>query len=209
MTVKHMVALGDSLSVGVGDELDARGAPRGWVRRLLALLGPDWREEHLLNLGVVNARTPQVRIKQLPVALRHPARCASLITGMNDVITKFSARHYERNYTEIVANLSENFPLVLTATLPDISKRVGGDAEAIALIHTNTLIANEIIRKASAWHDTVCFDAWAATSMAPDLWSTDGLHPHARGHATIAAAYRALIGVRLASPYSARLEKNT
>ncbi|MCO8308811.1 SGNH/GDSL hydrolase family protein [Streptomyces sp. RKCA744] len=205
---KHLIALGDSLSVGIGDEPGPDGAPLGWIRRLLDFPGPDRQTDLLLNLGVVNARTPQVRFGQLPTALRHTARCAALITGMNDALTKFAPQHYERDYAAVVAGLAEHFPLVLTATLPDISAQVAPDPGTAARIRTHILTANDIIRKASARHDTVCFDAWAATAMAPDVWSPDGLHPNARGYAGIATAYRDLIGIRVGSSFRTWLEKS-
>lgn len=194
--VLQIVALGDSLTVGLGDETGHDGKPYGWLGRLTTSLNTDNSDANSLNLAEVSAVTAQARFKQLPAALQRYSDVASLIIGMNDAIGNFNPKHYERDYSEIVARLTEHCPILLTATLPDISRQLGQNDDIAAGISTNILQANETIRKVSAYHDTVLYDAWATTSMATGIWSQDGLHPNARGHSAIAIAFRRLIKVR-------------
>ena len=198
MTNKRVIALGDSLTVGIGDDTDSVGAPLGWVQRFTKGLdvSDPYASDEVLNLGEANAKTPQVRFKQLPVAAQHTACYASLITGMNDVIGKFDSSNYERDYASIVKSLASIAPTVLTATLPDISQQLGLDSTRATTIRQNILAANEIIRRVSALNGTVMFDAWAATVMAAGIWSADGLHPNAKGYAGIADAYCTLVDAR-------------
>ncbi|NNG36151.1 GDSL-type esterase/lipase family protein [Nakamurella aerolata] len=73
-----VVALGDSVTAGVGD---SAGAVSGWSAHLAHRM----RARHC-NLGRNGARAADVRQQQLPVALTSGARLATVFIGGNDVL---------------------------------------------------------------------------------------------------------------------------
>ncbi|GCE01954.1 SGNH/GDSL hydrolase family protein [Embleya hyalina] len=191
------LSLGDSVAQGEGDELPD-GSRRGWVRRLAPLLGDVCGRLAVVDLAERNARAPQVRIRQLPAAARTPARIASVVVGMNDALGSFSPEGYRRNYEAIVGELSAIAPIVLTATLADLSPRLGLaplDAERVG---RQIRQANTVVREVSAKYRTVCLDAdTVGGSTEERLWLPDGLHPSPAGHRLIATAFAELIRERL------------
>jgi hypothetical protein len=83
------VALGDSLSQGIG----ASAYDRGWVGQLRERLRADGRALRVVNLAVSGARTQDVLDAQLPALAELAARVAmpelvTLMIGSNDLISR-------------------------------------------------------------------------------------------------------------------------
>lgn len=86
----RLVALGDSITVGVGDTVgpDATHGP-GWAAHLAAVLGV----AEFTNLATNGARSRDVADTQLGVALALRPRLATVLVGGNDVLrSDFDAR---------------------------------------------------------------------------------------------------------------------
>ena len=75
------VALGDSISVGMGDPLPG-GGWRGWP----ALLATGLPEPEVHNLAVLGAQTSDIERNQLPAALALKPQVASVVCGLNDTL---------------------------------------------------------------------------------------------------------------------------
>ena len=196
MSREKFFALGDSVTQGVGDELQD-GSYLGWPRRLAAMLEDYSWSLDVVNLAVPHARAPQVRIKQLPEVAGIPALIASVIIGMNDALGSFSVGSYRRDYETIVAELSKSARIVLTATLSDISPRRGLSPADAAAVSSKIRNANLVIREVAAKYHAVCLDAAAVPEPSGNgFWLADGLHPNPCGHQQIAAAFATLLTER-------------
>lgn len=76
----RIVALGDSVTVGVGDV--AEGTKLGWAAHLATAL----EAAHFTNLATLGARARDVRDRQLSIAMSLRPDLATLIIGGNDVL---------------------------------------------------------------------------------------------------------------------------
>ena len=91
------VALGDSLSQGIG----ASAFDRGWVGQLRDRMRADGRGMRLVNLSVSGARTRDVLDTQVPALARLSAEVAepdlvTLMIGSNDLMTPARPRPVAR-----------------------------------------------------------------------------------------------------------------
>ncbi|MGO2643182.1 SGNH/GDSL hydrolase family protein, partial [Brevibacterium aurantiacum] len=83
------IAIGDSLSEGVGDEPWPDGSPRGWTDRLASLLTAHYgqhRAIHYANLAVRGYKTAQVVDTQIRTAIALRPDFVTLTAGMNDIM---------------------------------------------------------------------------------------------------------------------------
>lgn len=79
------VAIGDSLSEGVGDETRPDGSHRGWTDRLAAMLAQD-RPVASANLAIRGRTARQVVEEQLEPAVALRPTLASISAGTNDLL---------------------------------------------------------------------------------------------------------------------------
>lgn len=180
------VAIGDSLTEGVGDP--ARGGLRGWADRLaqgLRALDPELR---YWNLARRSLTTREVFENQLEPALELEPDLVSVVVGMNDVMTRvFDRDSFEEELERMVETLASRGSTVLVGTLPrDLPLlRVMPRPTARAL-RDRLETVGDVVLGIAARHDAVCIDAppeWRYTMVE---CSIDGCHPNARGHAHIA-----------------------
>ena len=76
-----LVALGDSITVGMGDPA-ADGGWRGWA----ALLAQTLDQPEMHNLAVLGALSGDVELGQLPAALDLKPDLATVVVGINDTL---------------------------------------------------------------------------------------------------------------------------
>src|ERR671925_2179457 len=111
---KRFVALGDSLTEGVGDP-DRRGRLRGWADRLAAAMASVDPELAYANLAQRGLPAPEVRRTQLESAVRLRPDLNSVLVGMNDLLEpRFRPSAFERELGAIVWPLRAQVALVLT-----------------------------------------------------------------------------------------------
>lgn len=77
----RFAALGDSMTVGIGDAMPRAGF-RGWA----TLLNAAFEDAELFNLAVNGARAADVVSKQLPAAVALRPSVASVVVGTNDTL---------------------------------------------------------------------------------------------------------------------------
>lgn len=114
----RLVALGDSITVGVGDTVgpDAVHGP-GWAAHLAAVLGVD----EFTNLATNGARSRDVADTQLGAALALRPRLATVLVGGNDVLrSDFDARFTLADLHRCVGELCRAGTDVVLVRLPVI-----------------------------------------------------------------------------------------
>ncbi len=193
---RRFVALGDSLTAGRGD-VGPDGRHIGWARRLAELLCEQSQGNcELTNLAVDGADVAAVLDRQLPRVAELRPDLISLTVGMNDVrLREFDPSAFTARLGKLLAALAATGATVLTCTLPDVSAVVELPAEYVVIAQQRLRQASDIIRSQSARYRALCLDAWAMPDAATDpaLFTADRLHPNARGHRALAAAFAQLL----------------
>lgn len=195
MAWSHYVALGDSLSAGKGD-LDPAGHPLGWPTRFAALVKERTGEDcSLTNLAADRATVTHVLAEQLPALASTKPGLLSITVGMNDIrAPEFTGDAFAADLRRVFDELAATRATLLTCTLPDIAERLPLPAELVPLVRDRMREVSEIIRRVARAHDALYVDAWVLPEVAdPDIYSTDGLHPNARGHRLLATAFADLL----------------
>ncbi|MGW0819028.1 SGNH/GDSL hydrolase family protein [Streptomyces viridiviolaceus] len=194
MTRVRFVALGDSLTEGVGDPV-ANGW-RGWA----ALLAPGLAEEpaEFTNLAVSGAQTRDVLERQLPAGLAERPDVASVVVGVNDTLRcTFDLHAVAARLDTVYAAFTGRGALLLTACLPDPGTMLGLPGALARPLARRQRAVNAVIHALSqrygAVHLHACEGDWI-TDRA--MWSADRLHPGERGHRQLALRFHALLAER-------------
>lgn len=119
----RFVALGDSLTEGVGDPV-GDGEWRGWA----ALLADGFVGERVgfTNLAVSGSQTRDVLERQLPAALVLRPDLVSVVVGVNDTLRcTFDIGAVAARLDRVYAACSEQGAVLLTACLPDPGTMLG------------------------------------------------------------------------------------
>jgi len=193
----RLVALGDSLSCGVGVGLTLP-IERTWVGRLARAVG--------LELDVLAApgrASGEVRREQLPRATATPAGLATVLIGLNDVVrADFAPEATAAHVDALIAALCRVHPIVLVARLHDPVARLPLPATmrrrySLRIDHVNEALT----AAASSWSNARVLDLAAVPALAARAaWAVDRIHPSPFGHHAIAlAALDALAGHELAT----------
>lgn len=192
----RFVALGDSITVGMGDPM-ADGSWRGWAALLAEGLGPPGAVE-FHNLAFLGARTLDVAGRQLPRALQLRPTVATVIVGVNDTLrATFDLTAIGQAVTGTVGALRDSGAVVLTARLPDPGRMFGLPGALARPLARRISAVNGIIDFAARRYRTVHFDvANHPETYLRCMWSVDRLHPSERGHRMLAANFAGLLAAR-------------
>lgn len=193
--VRRFVALGDSLTEGVGDPRPD-GSLRGWADILAGELDHAWPGLNYDNLAVRGWCTRHVLQHQVQQALRLQPDLVSVMVGANDAFDwrGFDGAAVGRALTDTVAALRESGARVIMATLPDITRRWPGPASLHRATRSRFEHVNELVREIAAEHEAIMLDLWHdERTHAPRMWSIDRVHPGTHGHAGIAHTFAELI----------------
>lgn len=172
----RLVALGDSITAGVGDTVgpDAAHGP-GWAAHLAAVLGVT----EFSNLATNGARSRDVADTQLDAALALRPRLATVLVGGNDVLrSDFDARFTLADLHRCVGELRRAGTDVVLVRLP-----------VIGLFElTPRLVRRVMRRRVAAINAAVDEVAAAATAEGPDVAGTNP----ARGRVVVIDAAEAI-----------------
>ncbi|WP_399137107.1 SGNH/GDSL hydrolase family protein [Streptomyces sp. NBUA17] len=187
----RFVALGDSLTEGVGDPVGDRW--RGWA----ALLAAGLAEEPVdfTNLARSGAQTRDVAERQLPACLALRPDLVSVVVGVNDTLRRtFDLGAVATRLDTVYAACAGRGALLLTACLPDPGAMLGLPAALARPLARRQRAVNAVVHALSARygavHLHVCEGDWI-TDRA--LWSVDRLHPGERGHRRLALRFHGLL----------------
>ncbi|MET8825486.1 SGNH/GDSL hydrolase family protein [Streptomyces sp. NPDC004610] len=187
----RFVALGDSLTEGVGDPT-GKGW-RGWAALLAAGL-----VEHpadFANLAVSGAQTRDVLETQLPAALALRPDVASVVVGVNDTLRAgFDIQAVAARLDAVYAAFAGRGTLVLTVCLPDPGTMMGLPGALADPLARRQRAVNTVVHALSERYGAVhlhAADGGWTTDRA--MWSADRMHPSERGHRQLALRSHALL----------------
>jgi lysophospholipase L1-like esterase len=186
-------ALGDSITLGVGDPAPG-GGWRGWA----AFLAESLPGGRLVNLAGNGARVSDVERTQLPRALELRPDVASVVVGVNDILRAgFDPARIQSALAHVTGSLSAAGAVVLTMRLPDPGMMLGLPAALARPLGRRLHVINEVMDQVADEFGTVHFDV-AADLATHDrrMWSADRLHPNERGHRYIAARFHDQLATR-------------
>jgi lysophospholipase L1-like esterase len=189
--VTTFVALGDSITLGMGDPL-RDGTWRGWAAILAPALGAQ-----LCNLAVSGALSADVEREQLPRALELRPDLAAVVVGVNDTLRhSFNPTRVGAALAHTVGALTAAGATVLTMRLPDPGRMFGLPPALARPMARRIRAVNTVTDAVAARFGTVHFDAVGhPATYDRRMWSVDRLHPSERGHRLVAYSYACLLGV--------------
>jgi lysophospholipase L1-like esterase len=184
------VALGDSITVGMGDP-----APEGGWRGWAALLGASLLQPDVHNLATLGALAADVERVQLPAALDLKPDVASVVVGINDTLRgDFDPERTGAAVGRTVAGLRSGGAQVLTMRLPDPGQMFGLPKTLARPLARRMRAVNEAVDEVALGHGTVHLDAAGdRATYERRYWSVDRLHPNERGHRLIACRFHGLL----------------
>lgn len=199
----RLVALGDSITVGVGDTVgpDAVHGP-GWAAHLAAVLGV----AGFTNLATSGARSSDVAEAQLETALALRPQLATVLVGGNDVLrSDFDARLTLLDLHRCVSKLCRAGTDVVLVKLPviglfELSPRLVRRVMRRRVAAINAAVEEVATAASSGDPDdepgcradpapgrVVVVDAVRAIAPAGDrAWHVDRVHPSPAGHRRLA-----------------------
>jgi len=205
------VALGDSITLGIGDPVrlpppDREGArgrgagwrsskgPRGW-RGWAALLAEGLPDTALHIVAGNGACMADLEREQLPRALELRPDIASVVIGVNDTLRpNFDPDRLGAAAAHTVGALRAAGADVLTMRLPDPGRMLGMPGVLARPLARRAHQVNDVIDQVAERFGTLHFDAANdAAVYDPDMWAVDRLHPSERGHRLIARRFHALL----------------
>ncbi|HEY2081051.1 MAG TPA: SGNH/GDSL hydrolase family protein [Streptosporangiaceae bacterium] len=198
------VALGDSITLGIGDPIRLAPAPgerrgrgkgkRGW-RGWAALLADGLVDPDLHILAGNGALWADVERDQLPAALQLRPDIASVVIGVNDTLRpNFDTDMIANSAAHSIGALRACGAEVLTMRLPDPGKMLGMPGVLARPLARRANQVNEVMDAVAERFGTLHFDAASdEDAFDPRMWAVDRLHPSERGHRLIARRFHALL----------------
>jgi lysophospholipase L1-like esterase len=197
------VALGDSITLGVGDPIRVPRRPdqpesrrtrlawRGWA----ALLAESLPDPAFHNLAGNGALIADVEQHQLPQALPLQPDVASVVVGVNDTLRpNFDPDRIAAATSHTIGALSAAGALVLTMRLPDPGQMLSVPGVFARPLARRAREINAIVDDLATQFGTLHFDAANdEEAYDPRMWAVDRLHPSERGHRLIARRFHALL----------------
>ncbi|MFD9005775.1 SGNH/GDSL hydrolase family protein [Streptomyces sp. NPDC059582] len=187
----RFVALGDSLTEGVGDPVGEGW--RGWAALLAGGLAAGPVE--FTNLAVSGAQTRDVLERQTPDGLALNPDVVSVVIGVNDTLRcTFDIHAVAARLDKVYAAFTARGAVLLTACLPDpgaMLRLPGALARPLARRQRAVnAVVHALSERYGALHLHAAEGAWL-TDRA--MWSADRLHPGERGHRQLATRFHALL----------------
>jgi lysophospholipase L1-like esterase len=188
------VALGDSFTEGLEDEVDERGRHRGWADRVAVSLAAQHGGIRYANLAVRGRLLDEVVDQQLPQALDLGADLVSFHAGPNDVLRpRRDVADVVRRYDRAVALLADEDRRVLLFT---VIERAGGTGRTADRLAARFAAFNAGVRASARRHGALLVDVGSVPALQDRrLWHEDRLHLAPEGHARVAAAVLAELDV--------------
>jgi lysophospholipase L1-like esterase len=191
--IRTFVALGDSFTEGLEDEIGPAGRHRGWADRVAAELARTEGSLRYANLAVRGRLLDQVVATQLPIALGLEPDLVSFHAGPNDLLRpRADPPALLARYDAAVGTLAG---AGIRTILFTVVERTGTGRTADRLA-ARFHAFNAGVRKTAGRHGAVLVDL-AAVPVLRDrrLWHEDRLHLAPEGHARVAAAVLAALGI--------------
>ena len=197
LSIRSFVAIGDSFTEGLNDELPD-GAIAGWADRFAAVLAQQREGVRYANLAVRGRVLDQIIEEQLPAALSAAPDLISFSAGGNDLLRAGADVDETANrYEEAVAKLRAGGARVLVFTGFDV-----GATPVLRLARGRIAIYNEHLRGIAERHGCDLVDLWALTPLRDRrAFSDDRLHLSPQGHERVARLVAQVLGVPAPDPF--------
>lgn len=181
---KRFVAIGDSFTEGIGDEVEGI-ALKSWVDHFVQLCENDLNYANFAKRGLV---TKEIRSQQLEKALSFNPDLVSLIAGANDVLKgRWNHHAYKNDMEFMIDTLSKTGANIIIANLPDFTVRLPLASEKKQVVKEQLLEANEVILSLSREYKLHHVDFWNHHLVNDNtLWSNDLIHPNSKGYVKVA-----------------------
>ncbi|MEU6669999.1 SGNH/GDSL hydrolase family protein [Streptomyces sp. NPDC046727] len=189
----RFVALGDSLTEGVGDP--AGDGWRGWAALLAPSLAEHGDHVRFTNLAVSGAQTRDVLERQTPAALELRPELVSVVIGVNDTLRRtFDIHAVAAHLDQVYAAFARQGATLLTACLPDPGAMLRLPAALARPLARRQRAVNTVVHALSERYGAVHLHAADGVWITDrSLWSADRLHPGERGHRQLAVRCHALL----------------
>ncbi|MFE1310313.1 SGNH/GDSL hydrolase family protein [Streptomyces sp. NPDC058755] len=189
----RFVALGDSLTEGVGDP--AGDGWRGWAALLAGGLAEDAGQVEFTNLAVSGAQTQDVLERQTPAGLELRPDVVSVVIGVNDTLRHtFDIHAVAGRLDQVYAAFTAQGATLLTACLPDPGAMLGLPGALARPLARRQRAVNAVVHELSDRYGAVHLHAAEGTWLTDRaLWSADRLHPGERGHRRLAVHFHGLL----------------
>jgi len=190
---ERFVALGDSTTEGLEDPYPSGRGYRGWADRLAERLAAENPQITYANLAIRGRKVPQIRAEQLEAAVGLEPDLASILGGINDVLRRnLDLDRVVGHLDAMAVELTARGATVLAFTFPDPTAVI---TVATARIRARVADFNSRVRRMAATRGAVLVDLERDGIAHPALWCPDRLHANGDGHARIAAAAAAALGL--------------
>lgn len=195
----RIVAVGDSLSEGIGDPAPGwagmRGDLQGWVYHLSELLAGTGVPNTVTNFAWRGAVVADVEAHQLSRAVALRPDVALCFIGVNNAIRPgFDAGSFASSYEHVIRDLTAASTTVVTTTVRDVARTLPLPPVARRRVRANEQAANRVIRSTVAATGALLLDAEAADDpVRRGMVSADRLHPNRLGHRFIAQRVATLL----------------
>ncbi|MEU2584852.1 SGNH/GDSL hydrolase family protein [Streptomyces avermitilis] len=193
MRPPRFVALGDSLTEGVGDPVGDTW--RGWAALLADGLAPADAPAEFTNLAVSGAQTRDVLERQTPAGLALRPDIVSVVIGVNDTLRcTFDIHAVAARLDQVYAAFRARDAVLVTACLPDPGAMFGLPGALARPLARRQRAVNTVVHALSERYGAVHLHA-ADEEWLTDraLWSADRLHPGERGHRQLAVRFHTLL----------------
>ncbi|MEU6008753.1 SGNH/GDSL hydrolase family protein [Streptomyces sp. NPDC047453] len=189
----RFVALGDSLTEGVGDPTG--DGWRGWAALLAGGLAEQPSAVEFTNLAVSGAQTRDVLERQTPAGLELRPDVVSVVVGVNDTLRRtFDIHAVAARLDRVFAAFTGRGAVLLTACLPDPGAMLGLPGALARPLARRQRAVNTVVHALSERYGAVHLHADAGQWLTDRaMWSADRLHPGERGHRQIAVRFHALL----------------
>lgn len=186
----RFVALGDSLTEGVGDPVG--DGWRGWAALLADGLGP---AVEFTNLAVSGSQTRDVLERQTPAALALRPDVVSVVIGVNDTLRcTFDIHAVAARLDAVYAAFRAQGTGLLTACLPDPGAMLGLPGALARPLARRQNAVNTVVHALSERYEAVHLHASEGAWLTDRaMWSADRLHPGERGHRQLAVRFHELL----------------
>ena len=192
----RFAALGDSVTLGIGDQMP-HGGWRGWAALLAGSLAPPDQVE-LCNLARSGALVRDVASEQLPLALSVRPALASVLVGVNDTLRgKFDPAAIAADLENTVAACSTPGPWCSPRACPTPGCCSGSRPRCAARWPAGPTQINAVLGQLAVRYDLVHVDLAARPEIYDKrMWGVDRLHPSERGHRMLARMFAARLAER-------------
>ncbi|GLY18400.1 SGNH hydrolase [Kineosporia sp. NBRC 101677] len=195
-TLDTFVALGDSFTEGLHDELGPDGRHRGWADRVAEGLATANGRVRYANLAIRGRLLDQVIAEQVPVAMALKPALVSFHAGANDILRPgVDVPRLLGKYEETVARLRENGSQVLLFTVGGTPRDTSRSPRRSRLDGPFAAFSTCARRVADRYGCVLADIGDVQVLRDRRLWHEDRLHLTPEGHARIAAAVMESLGL--------------